>query len=128
MSARLGVTHLLPAEVVYRLFLSFYGLVFPAYVWICVAPARVALRRRPIGLSGPEAAEVTRGRIRVLIAVLIVAAPMYWKGFIQNDWSWLAPGVGVVLLAPLTLPWLARPRGASRPLMKGPRDGGRRRR
>ena len=26
--------------MIYRLFMAFYGLVFPAYVWLCMLPTR----------------------------------------------------------------------------------------
>ncbi len=74
-------------EHVYRLFLAFYGLVFPAYVWVCILPTRDAE-------AGP-----TRRKLRLMAAAVLVAAPMYWKGFIDNQMVWLLPGVGVVLLA-----------------------------
>jgi len=67
-------------EIIYRCFLAFYGLVFPAYVWLCM------IRKRGIPVWA--------------ISVLI-AAPMYWMGFIERQTWWLGPGVGVVLLAGL---------------------------
>ena len=38
-------------EIGYRVFMSFYGLVFPAYVWICIIP-----RRRPPERAAPAPA------------------------------------------------------------------------
>ena len=86
-------------ERVYRLFLAVYGLVFPAYVWFCMVPARDAV-------AGP-----TRNKLRLTAATVLVAAPMYWKGFIDNQMIWLLPGLGVILLARLLL-W--RPRNAAK--------------
>ncbi len=71
-------------EFVYRLFLGFYGLIFPSYVWLYVVPSR----------SGRMDATKT--------ALLIVAAahalPMFWMGFIRGQMWWLLPGVSFPLL------------------------------
>ena len=85
-------------EVIYRLFMAFYGLAFPTYVWLCIVPGR----DRRCGVS--------EGRIRALVLGVAVAAPMFWMGFIENRMVWLAPGLMVVLLSrfaasrPATLP------------------------
>jgi hypothetical protein len=78
---------MLNGNLIYRLFMSFYGLIFPGYVWICMVPLR--------GKSpGPSRLALTALAISVAIA-----APMFWMGFI-NEWMlWLIPGVAVVLLA-----------------------------
>jgi len=80
-------------ERVYRLFLAFYGLVFPAYVWFCMVP------------TGDGEAVPTRTKLRLMAAAVLVAAPMYWKGFIDNQMIWLLPAIGVILLARLLLIW-----------------------
>jgi hypothetical protein len=79
-------------EVQYRIFMAFYGLVFPAYVWLCMIPTRD-------GHSGPS-----RGKVRVWLFAVGVAAPMFWMGFIERQTWWLAPGLFVVLAARLFLP------------------------
>ena len=71
-------------ELVYRLFMSFYGLVFPAYVWLVMTPPRTAS---------------VRTLLRITVVVIVIAAPMYWLGFIQNRTVWLLPAAAVVLLA-----------------------------
>jgi hypothetical protein len=78
-------------EVAYRCFMAFYGLVFPAYVWICMVPTR----------DGHSGTLGTRGRrkLRVLAAAIAMALPCYWMGFIERETWWLAPGLGIVLLA-----------------------------
>jgi hypothetical protein len=78
---------LIPGEFVYRLFMSFYGLLFPAYVWLCMIPTRD-------GHSGPS-----RDKLIVLAAAVLLAAPMFWMGFIERRTVWLVPGLAVVLLA-----------------------------
>ncbi|MDB5290492.1 MAG: hypothetical protein JWL69_1733 [Phycisphaerales bacterium] len=79
-------------ELVYRLFMSFYGLVFPAYAWLCMIPAH-----------GSNAAP-SREKLLVLAVTVAVAAPMFWMGFIAGRMIWLVPGLTVVLLARLALP------------------------
>lgn len=78
-------------EVGYRLFMSFYGLLFPAYVWLCMIPVRGMPRTQ-----GP-----TRRALRVLAIACISAAPFYWFGFIERDAVWLMPGLTIVLVARL---------------------------
>ena len=75
-------------ELVYRGFMAFYGLAFPAYVWLCV------LNRGPL----------TRRTLQVYAFAVLAASPMYWMGFIERQTWWLAPGLGVVLLARLFIP------------------------
>jgi hypothetical protein len=70
-------------EIAYRSFMAFYGLVFPAYVWICVFNKR---------------------NVNLWLAAIAIAAPMYWMGFIERRTIWLLPGVAVALLAPLIAP------------------------
>jgi len=74
-------------ELIYRLFMAFYGLIFPAYVWICM------LHRR-----GGEA-RATPAKLRAMCLAVLVAAPMYWLGFVEGRMIWLAPGVMVVVAA-----------------------------
>ena len=73
-------------EVMYRGFMAFYGLVFPAYVWLCVICGRAG--------SGPGVRQLL-----VFAGAVCVAAPMYWMGFIEGQTVWLGPGVFVVLAA-----------------------------
>jgi hypothetical protein len=90
-----------PGEVIYRGFMAFYGLVFPAYVWICMIP----VRRAP--------ASPTRSRLNLWAAAVGIAAPMYFMGFIVRETWWLAPGLGVVLAARLLVPRLNGPAAAA---------------
>lgn len=63
-------------EIGYRSFLAFYGLAFPAYVWI------VAIAKRPWWVA--------------LVAVAL-ATPFYWVGFIERQMIWLMPGLLIAL-------------------------------
>jgi hypothetical protein len=94
LSADLVISGLTPGEVVYRLFMSFYGLIFPAYVWLCMIPVRgEAETRRP-----------TRTKLTVFAVAVLLAAPCYWMGFIERQTWWLGPGLGIVLVARLFVP------------------------
>jgi hypothetical protein len=87
-------------EMVYRLFMGFYGLMFPAYVWICMVPFS-------------KNAPTFRERRVIFAIAVIIAAPLYFFGFIASQpglvWfgrlhlhrtmTWLLPGVVIVLLA-----------------------------
>lgn len=76
-------------EVIYRVFMSFYGLVFPAYLWIVAIPGR----------RGPEAGSWRGRRVRLYWAAVAAAAPLYAIGFVGHEEPWLAAGLGIVLLA-----------------------------
>ncbi|MGH7214238.1 MAG: hypothetical protein ACREIT_05700 [Tepidisphaeraceae bacterium] len=84
-----GRSGLTAGEISYRLFMSFYGLIFPAYAWLCMIPTRD-------GVSGP-----TADRLTVLAVVVAPAAPFYWLAFIEGRMPWVLVGVGIVLLARL---------------------------
>ena len=95
------------AELGYRLFMAFYGLVFPAYVWVCMVPTRTS--------------ELAPGRaLATFVGATLVAAPMFWMGFIERRTIWLFPGIGVVLLAGLVVRWIA-PRANQATLVTLPR-------
>lgn len=74
-------------RVVYEGFMSFYALVFPAYVWI-VAIERGAARERCLGVWG---------------VACVLAAPCLWMGYIEREYAWLVPAAGIVLFAPLVV-------------------------
>jgi len=73
----------LTTEDLYRVFMGFYGLAFPAYAWIVMTP-----RRRVSGL-------------RTWAFAAALAAPAFWLGFIEERWVWLDPGLAIVLMAPV---------------------------
>lgn len=72
------------AEETYRSFMAFYGLVFPAYVYLCM-----------------RGAGLTRSGVRSWAFAVGLAAPMFWMGFLERATWWLGPGLAVVLLARL---------------------------
>ncbi len=74
-------------EVVYRGFMAFYGLVFPAYVWICMIPnAGWALGNRGRGgTAGSCGCSAAGGSCW--------PRPCYWMGFIEHEEAWLVPGL-----------------------------------
>jgi hypothetical protein len=79
-------------EVIYLLFMAFYALIFPAYVWLCMIPGRD-------GASG-----VTPAKIRALVVSVCVAIPMFWMAFVENQMIWLVPGLAVLLLSRFVVP------------------------
>jgi hypothetical protein len=80
---------MLTGEAIYRMFMGFYGLIFPAYVWVCMIPWA---GRSP----GPSPRALLAWAAGILIAL-----PMFWLGFIQGRVGWLGPGLAIVLLSRL---------------------------
>ncbi len=74
--------------VTYKSFLWFYGLLFPAAMWICV-------------LGGLRQRVPARLRLTLFVVSVALATPMFWGGFIEKDWWMLAPGVLIPISAPL---------------------------
>lgn len=91
-----GYAGLTTNEIIYRLFLSFYGLVFPAYVWLCMIP------------TWRDPQKPTKRHIAVWLGACALASPCYWMGFIERVEWWLVPGLAVVLLARLLIPSASR--------------------
>ncbi|MGD9690309.1 MAG: hypothetical protein AB7K52_14180 [Phycisphaerales bacterium] len=78
-------------EFLYRLFMGCYGLLFPAYVFLCILPRR-------------DDAPVDQPRARLVwLAACALASPCYWLGFIERQTWWLVPGVLIVLVARLAV-------------------------
>ena len=88
-------------EVVYRTFMGFYGLIFPAYVWICMVP------RRGLGRTQTPPTPVM---LASWAAAVLLAGPFFWIAFIGRDNRWLGPGLVIVILARWAGNWFA-PRG-----------------
>ncbi|MBM4028126.1 MAG: hypothetical protein FJ280_22440 [Planctomycetes bacterium] len=71
-------------EVIYRCFMGFFGLLFPAYVWLCM------LRRSP-----------SRRALGICAVAVVAALPLFFAGFVAGRMVLLVPGVAIVLLARL---------------------------
>jgi hypothetical protein len=76
-----------PGELVYRIFMGFYGLIFPAYVWLVMLPQR----------SSPSVP--TKRNVIIFLAAVLASMPMFWLGFVMSRMIWLVPGLLIVLLA-----------------------------
>ena len=86
-------------EIGYRVFLSAYGVLFPAYVWLLAIPTRDGHR----GIGGP----LGRRKLRVWLGAVAIATPAFAMGFLAREEAYLIPGILVLLLSRLALP---RPR------------------
>lgn len=79
---------LLGGEIGYRLFMSAYGLIFPAYMLY-----RVIARRKN-----------TTGTTRSMWIAIALAAPFLWMGFIERQPVWLLPGMAMILCVAIIQP------------------------
>ena len=77
-------------ELVYRCFMAFYGLVFPAYIWLCAWP-----------LTGGSMARPTKRALLVFALAVVAATPGFWVAFVEGRMVWVLPALGVVLGARL---------------------------
>lgn len=107
------VDNISPAfELGYRIILSSYGLLFPAYVWLVMVP-----------LWGSDRMPSAR-HILVWLSASAIAAPAFWMGLIEKQEWWLAPGLIVLFAARLLIPRSGRagspPQGS--PVPANPRD------
>ena len=71
--------------------MSFYGLIFPAYVWICMIP------------TFPHPEKPTTRQMVVFATAVAMAGPFFYLGFIELRYWALAPGVMIPLLARLMI-------------------------
>lgn len=74
-------------EFGYRLFMSAYGLLLPAYVWLVLIPRRHA------------ATTPTRASFILWLAACALATPAFYMGFMHQQEWWLPIGLAVVLAA-----------------------------
>lgn len=93
-------------ETVYRLFLLAYGLVFPAYVWLCVIPT--------IRPTNPH----TRKAIFVVGAV--ITFPMGWLFFVAGRSPWIIAILATLLALRIIVE--TTPRYVEAPLQSPPSD------
>lgn len=85
-------------EAVYRSFLLFYGLVFPAYVFLCMIPTW---------------REVVLSRKRLVFAVAtVIALPMGFAGFVIGVSWWIPASLGVLVVARGVIEVMGRGRAA----------------
>lgn len=96
LASRPAIHGLSPGEAFYRGMMVFFGLIFPAYVWLCAIPTRDG----HAGLAGRQ------GRIKAIIFIvaIVAALPVYYLGFLARDSIYLVPGLAVVLAARFILP------------------------
>lgn len=73
-------------EVIYRCFMAFYGLIFPAYI---------AIVAWPVGCGGRPMRKIN---LLILTVVLLAAAWFYWTGFVERRTWWIAGGVAIVVV------------------------------
>ncbi len=73
-------------EILYRTFMSAYGLAFPAYVLYRV------IKKKPIGLP-------------TMWIAMALASPMFWMGFMERQAIWLIPGMAIVILGAFSKGW-----------------------
>ena len=69
-------------EIIYRSFMSAYGLIFPAYLLY-----RIIAARRGIQSTLPK-----------MWTVICLVFPLFWLGFIERQPIWLIPGIAIILL------------------------------
>lgn len=82
-------------EIGYRLFMAFYGLVAPAYVWLFMVPYR-------------DVRPSERAKWTTFAIVMVVAGAAMWMGFIERQMVWVPGGIAVILLSRYVLRWVAR--------------------
>jgi hypothetical protein len=75
-------------EAGYWLFMSFYSIFFPAYVWLFILP-----RAKPLILD--------RRTLLILIPLLLITATLFWIAMLHRQMWLLAPGLLILLLARL---------------------------
>lgn len=78
-------------EIIYRIFMGFYALIFPAYVWICM--------RVPSDSATSLSSDADHQRHMMYLFAVLLACPMFAMGFLGGRWLWLWPGVAVLVVA-----------------------------
>ncbi|MGC4033079.1 MAG: hypothetical protein QM754_15350 [Tepidisphaeraceae bacterium] len=76
-------------EACYRVFMSFYGLLFPAYVLLAVRKPRVHV----VGW----------------LTISALAAPFYWLAFLEAKMAWASVGVAVIVVGAIVVRRLTPP-------------------
>lgn len=81
-------------ELTYRVYMTAYGLVFPAYVWIVLWGNG---GKKCDGVRGGWSVGLSAAALRVWVVGCVVASPFYFVGFMLRDEVWLVPGLAIVL-------------------------------
>lgn len=96
--------NMISGEIIYRLFLTFYGLIFPTYVYLNIWDVRQrALRRH------------TRRSLTVTLIAIAIASPFFFMGFFVRDERYIPFGVAILLAAKLFTGRDDRPAPIARP-------------
>lgn len=86
----------------YRIFMGFYGLVFPAYVWIC-GWGRHGVNdeaQSAFGLSmGEGFARPSVDQVKVWVIACLIASPLMYYGFVEHRTLLLIPAMALVIAA-----------------------------
>ncbi|MCA9273748.1 MAG: hypothetical protein KDA31_11970 [Phycisphaerales bacterium] len=91
-------------EIIYRAFLTFYGLIFPTYVYLNVWNVRGrCLRTR------------TQRSTLVTIIAIVLASPFFFMGFFVRDERYIPAGVAILLAAKFFTGSEDRPRPLAQP-------------
>lgn len=85
------------SELTYRVFMAFYGVIFPTYVWLFMVPS--LRNRHAVAARPPRTATLV-----FYAGVVALAAPGFWMGFIEGQMLWLAPSFIWVVASRLLLP------------------------
>ena len=91
-------------ELLYRAFMSFYGLVFPVYVLFCVIPMSP---RSSFGALCDTPPRVGAKLFAAAVTALL-ATPAYWMGFIERQYEALPLGVLIILAGWALTRWRMR--------------------
>jgi hypothetical protein len=84
-SKQIGYGAMAAGEFIYRSFLSAYGLIFPAYVWLCVYASRGFL-------------PASRREWQMFAVSVVVAAPFFFIAFMHpGQMRWVLAGVAIVI-------------------------------
>lgn len=91
-------------ELGYRAFLTFYGLIFPTYVYLNIWNVRGrCLRTR------------TQRSTLVTVIAIVLASPLFFMGFFVRDERYIPAGVAILLAAKLFTGSEDRPRPLAQP-------------
>lgn len=91
-------SNLTGGEIVYRTFLSFYGLLFPTYM---LYQAVIARKNN------------SSNSIVMMWITIAIASPVFWMGFMERQSIWLIPGMVIVLVGAGMLQFITKKSSSS---------------